>query len=46
MRHVRGNRARVIEEMQAAGFRLVDDKPLLRTNYFLEFVKTAQEKAG
>ena len=40
MQHVRGNRAQVIEELQVAGFRLVDDKPLLRTNYFLEFVKT------
>jgi ubiquinone/menaquinone biosynthesis C-methylase UbiE len=41
MGHVRGNKAQVIEELQAAGFRLVDDKPLLRTNYFLEFVKSA-----
>lgn len=40
MGHVRGNKAQVIQEMQAAGFRLVDDKPLLRTNYFLEFVKS------
>ena len=39
MQHVRGNRVQVIEELQVAGFRLVDDKPLLRTNYFLEFVK-------
>ena len=39
MGHVRGNKALVIQEMQAAGFRLVDDKPLMRTNYFLEFVK-------
>ncbi|MGB5439179.1 MAG: class I SAM-dependent methyltransferase [Gammaproteobacteria bacterium] len=42
MGHVRGNRAQVIEELHEAGFRLVDDKPLMRTNYFLEFVK-AQE---
>ena len=40
MGHVRGNRAQVIQEMQAAGFRLVDDKPLMRTNYFLEFEKS------
>ena len=39
MRHVRGNKARVIEEVEAAGFRLVDDQPLLRTSYFLEFSK-------
>jgi len=39
MGHVRGNKAQVIQELHAAGFRLVDDKPLMRTNYFLEFVK-------
>ena len=39
MSHVRGDRDQVIREVQAAGFRLVDDKPLLRTNYFLEFRK-------
>ncbi|MEA2093090.1 MAG: methyltransferase domain-containing protein [Pseudomonadota bacterium] len=44
MGHVRGNKAQVIQEMQAAGFRLVDDKPLMRTNYFLEFVKSGKEK--
>jgi predicted methyltransferase len=43
MGHVRGNKAQVIQEMQAAGFRLVDDKPLMRTNYFLEFVKSEKE---
>ncbi len=42
MGHVRGNKAQVIQEMQAAGFRLVDDKPLMRTNYFLEFVKSGK----
>jgi predicted methyltransferase len=44
MGHVRGNKAQVIQEMQAAGFRLVDDKPLMRSNYFLEFVKSGKEK--
>lgn len=43
MGHVRGNKAQVIQEMQAAGFRLVDDKPLMRTNYFLEFVNPGKE---
>jgi predicted methyltransferase len=43
MGHVRGNQAQVIQEMQTAGFRLVDDKPLMRTNYFLEFVKSRKE---
>ncbi len=42
MQHVRGGRYQVIREVQAAGFRLVDDKPLLRSNYFLEFKKTGQ----
>jgi len=45
MGHVRGNREQVIQEVQEAGFRLLDDKPLMRTNYFLEFVKSAKEPA-
>jgi ubiquinone/menaquinone biosynthesis C-methylase UbiE len=40
MGHVRTNKAQTIFEMKEAGFRLVGDKPLLRTNYFLEFVKS------
>ena len=44
MGHVRGNKAQVIQELHAAGFRLVDDKPLMRTNYFLEFIKSGKEK--
>jgi ubiquinone/menaquinone biosynthesis C-methylase UbiE len=40
MGHVRGNKAQVIQEVQAAGFRLVDDNPLMRRNYFLEFIKS------
>jgi ubiquinone/menaquinone biosynthesis C-methylase UbiE len=44
MGHVRGNKTRVIQELQAAGFRLVDDKPLMRSNYFLEFVKSGKGK--
>lgn len=42
MGHVRSGRNAVIREIQAAGFRLVDDMPLLRVNYFLVFAKTAQ----
>ena len=42
MGHVRGNKALVIQEVQAAGFRLVDDKPLLQTNYFLLFKKAVR----
>jgi predicted methyltransferase len=44
MGHVRSNKAQVIQEIQAAGFRLVDDKPLMRSNYFLEFIKSGKEK--
>jgi len=46
MGHVRGNKAQVIQELQAAGFRLVDDIPIMRTNYFLEFVKSGKEKGA
>jgi len=42
MGHVRADRTQVIHEIQAAGFRLVADRPLLRTNYFLEFRKSGQ----
>ena len=45
MGHVRGNREQVIQEVQAAGFRVLDDRPLMRTNYFLEFVKSGKEQA-
>ena len=44
MGHVRGNKDQVIQEIEAAGFRLVDDKPLMRTNHFLEFVKAGEEQ--
>ena len=44
MGHVRSNKAQVIQELQAAGFRLVDDKPMMRSNYFLEFVKSGKEE--
>jgi ubiquinone/menaquinone biosynthesis C-methylase UbiE len=44
MGHVRGNKAQVTQELHAAGFRLVDDKPLMKTNYFLEFVMAGKEK--
>lgn len=40
MQHVRGNKQQVIQELQDAGFTLLDDKALLKTNYFLEFVKS------
>ena len=40
MHHVRGNKQQVIQELRDSGFKLLDDKPLLKTNYFLEFVKS------
>ncbi|MDX1697805.1 MAG: methyltransferase domain-containing protein [Thiohalobacterales bacterium] len=43
MGHVRGNKAQTIEELREAGFRLVEDRPIMRTNYFLEFVKAGRE---
>jgi len=39
MGHVRAGRETVIDEVTRAGFQLVDDKPLLRTNYYLVFSK-------
>lgn len=42
MQHVRGDKNSVIREIRAAGFHLLEDKPLLRTNYFLVFGKTGQ----
>jgi predicted methyltransferase len=39
MGHVRANMKKVIEEITSAGFVLIDDKPFLRANYFLEFRK-------
>ena len=39
MGHVRAGKDAVIEEVTDAGFGLVDDLPLLRTNYYLVFRK-------
>ena len=39
MGHVRAGKDVVIDEITKAGFRLTDDKPLLRTNFFLVFRK-------
>lgn len=40
MGHVRANEAVFIKEIEAAGFKLVEDNDLLRTNYFLRFMPT------
>ena len=39
MGHVRAGKDVVIDEITKAGFRLIDDKALLRTNYYLVFSK-------
>ncbi len=39
MGHVRAGKEAVIDEVTKTGFQLIDDKPLLRTNYYLEFRK-------
>jgi len=39
MGHVRANKQKVVDEITSAGFVQIDDKPLLRENYFLEFRK-------
>ena len=35
--HVRAGKSVVIDEITRAGFRLIDDKPMLRSNYYLVF---------
>jgi predicted methyltransferase len=39
MGHVRADKAAVIREIEAAGFRLMEERPILRRNYFLRFEK-------
>jgi predicted methyltransferase len=41
MGHVRAGRKVVINEVERAGFELLDDKELLRSNYYLVFRKSA-----
>jgi ubiquinone/menaquinone biosynthesis C-methylase UbiE len=43
MGHVRAGKEQVIKEITAAGFHLLEDKPLLRTNYYLVFSKLDKE---
>jgi predicted methyltransferase len=44
MGHVRADEPVVIDEIESAGFRLVEDRDLLRTNYFLRFVPVASRE--
>jgi ubiquinone/menaquinone biosynthesis C-methylase UbiE len=39
MGHVRTNKEGVIHEIESAGFHLIQDLDLLKTNYFLKFIK-------
>jgi predicted methyltransferase len=39
MDHVRADKAAVIREIEAAGFRYVGEERLLKGNYFLRFVR-------
>jgi ubiquinone/menaquinone biosynthesis C-methylase UbiE len=41
LEHVRAGKRAVIREIEAAGFTLIEDKPLLRENFFLRFAKRA-----
>ena len=43
MGHVRAGEATVVSEITAAGFRLVEDRDFLRSNYFLRFVAASAE---
>lgn len=40
--HVRADRHTVIDEIEAHGFRLIDDTDVLRANYFLVFIKVGR----
>jgi predicted methyltransferase len=39
MHHVRAGKEQVMREVEAGGFRLVEDRPLLRENFFLRFTR-------
>jgi predicted methyltransferase len=43
LQHVRDGKDEVRREIEAAGFRLVTDEPVLEQNFFLRFVKPAPE---
>ena len=39
MGHVRANKENVIKEVESIGFKLTDDKNILKSNFFLSFIK-------
>ena len=43
MSHVRANEAIVIKEVETAGFKLLSQRDLLQSNYFLTFVKNGND---
>lgn len=44
--HVRAGRETTVREIEAAGFKLREEVPLLRENYYLKFVKTPNRPAA
>jgi predicted methyltransferase len=40
MDHVRAEKAAVIREIEAAGFRFLGEERMLKENYFLRFART------
>jgi predicted methyltransferase len=40
LQHVRAGKELVIQEVESAGFRLSEDRPMLKTNYYLRFRRT------
>ena len=42
MNHVRADKKTVIKEIEAAGFKLIEERPLLKYNYFLRFMKASE----
>lgn len=39
MEHVRAGKETTVQEIEAAGFRLTEDRAIMKTNYYLRFVK-------
>jgi len=39
MGHVRANKEKVIKEVESVGFKLTDDKNILKNSFFLSFIK-------
>jgi ubiquinone/menaquinone biosynthesis C-methylase UbiE len=46
MGHVRADKPTVVAEIESVGFRLLEDRPFMRTNYFLRFAKVGEGAAA